>query len=67
MAADGLTKALTQQQHENFVKLIKLDDIIEQIKVEKQMEALRDKIKDQREANTSRPAETVFLAYKSVK
>jgi hypothetical protein len=31
MIADGLTKALSRQRHEAFVKQIKLDDIMDRI------------------------------------
>src|SRR5436189_4250419 len=37
MIADGLIKALSSQQHEVFVKLIKLNDITQRIELEKQM------------------------------
>ena len=64
MIADDLTKALSLQWHEAFVKLIKIDDITEQIKVEKRMKMLRDKI---RLNKTKWPAEMMFLTYKRVK
>ena len=64
MIADGLTKMLPPQWHEAFVKLIKINDITEQIKIEKRMEVLRDKI---RLNKTEWPAEMMFLAYKRVK
>src|SRR5881396_1347412 len=64
MIADGLTKTLSSQWHEAFVKLIKIDDITEQIKVEKRMKVLRDKI---RLNKAEQPAEMVFLTYKRVK
>src|SRR5436190_3436288 len=38
MIADSLTKALSPQRHEAFVKLIKLNDITQQIELEKRME-----------------------------
>ena len=44
MLADGLTKALPRQRHEEFVRLISLDDISKRLEQEKQREALRDKI-----------------------
>ena len=64
MIADGLTKMLPPQWHEAFIKLIKIDDITEWIKVEKRMKVLRDKI---RLNKAEQPAEMVFLAYKRIK
>ena len=64
MIADGLTKTLLFQRHEAFIKLIKIDDITEQIKIEKRMEALRDKI---RLNKAEWLTEMMFLAYKRVK
>ena len=62
MPADGLTKALPRQRHEEFVKMINLEDITARIQIEKRMEALRDKIKDSKTAS-----KMVFLAHKGVK
>ena len=45
MIADDLTKILLSQQHETFIKLIKINDITEQIEIEKRIKMLRDKIK----------------------
>ena len=64
MIVNDLTKMLFSQQHEAFVKLIKIDDIIEQIEIEKRMKMLRDKI---RLNKAEWPAEMMFLAYKRVK
>jgi hypothetical protein len=61
MIADRLIKALSSQQHEVFIRLIKLDNITEQIELEKRMKALRDKIKLNK---TEKSAEMVFLIYK---
>ena len=70
MIADGLTKALSPQRHEAFVKLIKLDDITQQIELEKRMEALRDQLQDRRAAAAESPgkaAEMVFMVSRGVK
>ena len=64
MIADELIKALSLQQHETFIKLIKINNITEQIEIEKRMKTLRDKIKFNK---TDRPAEMMFLTYKRVK
>jgi hypothetical protein len=48
MIADDLTKALPHQWHEEFIRIIRLDDITEQIQLEKRMKTLRDKIKNTR-------------------
>ena len=62
MPADGLTKALPRQRHEEFMKMISLVDISARIQIEKRMEALRDKIK-----NSKTASKMVFLAHKDVK
>ena len=59
---------LSSQRHKAFIKLIKLDDISDRIAVEKRMETLRDKIKDEKAAESpSRPAEMIFLVCRGVK
>ena len=45
MIADGLTKALPQQHHEIFMKMISLEDISARIQIKKQMKAIRKKIR----------------------
>ena len=70
MIADSLTKALSPQRHEAFVKLIKLDDITQRIELEKRMEALRDQLQDRRAAAAESPgkaAEMVFMVSWGVK
>ena len=62
MPADGLTKALSRQCHEEFMKMISLVDILARIQIEKRMEALQDKIKASKTAS-----KTVFLAHKDIK
>ena len=47
MIADGLTKALSRQKFERFIKLIRLEDINERIQVEHKMEDLREKLMEQ--------------------
>ena len=66
MPADGLTKTLPRQCHEEFMKMINLVDILARIQIEKRMEALRDKIKDSKTASKT-ASKTVFLAHKDVK
>ena len=66
MIADELTKALPQQCHEIFMKMISLEDISARIQIEKRMEALRDKIKDSKTASKT-ASKMVFLAHKGVK
>ena len=70
MIANGLTKALSPQRHEVFVKLIKLDDITQRIELEKRMEALQDQLQDRRAAAAESPdkaAEMVFMVSRGVK
>ena len=62
MPADGLTKALPRQRHEEFMRMINLEDISARIQIEKRMEALRDKIKASKTAS-----KMVLLAHKGVK
>ena len=61
MIADGLTKALSPQRHEAFVKLIKLDDITQRIELEKRMEALRDQLQDRKAAES--PDKAIKMAF----
>ena len=68
MIADGLTKALSPQRHEAFVKLIKLDDITQRIELEKRMEALRDQLPDQKAAELpDKATKMTFLVCRGVK
>ena len=64
MIVNELTKTLLSQQHDTFIKLIKINNITEQIKIEKKMKMLRDKI---RLNKTEQPAEMMFLIYKRIK
>ena len=66
MPTDGLTKALLRQRHEEFMKMINLEDILIRIQIEKQMEALWDKIKNSKMASKT-ALKIVFLAHKGVK
>src|SRR5436190_1573921 len=65
MPADGLTKALPRQRHEEFMRMINLEDISARIQIEKRMEALRDKIRDSKIDKIAN--KVVFLAHKGVK
>ena len=69
MIADGLIKALSPQRHEAFVKLIKLDDIMERIELKKRMEALRDQLQARKAAAESpgKATEMIFLVSRGVK
>ena len=64
MIVNDLTKMLFFQWHEAFVKLIKIDDIMKWIEIEKRMKMLRDKI---RLNKTEWLTEMMFLTYKKVK
>jgi hypothetical protein len=66
MIADGLTKALPRQRHDEFIRQIKLDDITARIQLERRMEALKDTIKEAR-MGAQQPEETVFLVSKGAK
>ena len=64
MIVNRLIKALLLQQHETFIKLIKINNIMKQIEIKKRMKILRDKIRFNK---TDRPAEMMFLIYKRIK
>jgi hypothetical protein len=64
MMADGLTKALPRQRHEEFTRLIRLDDVTERLQQEREMEALRDRII---EARADKSEKTVFLVHTGTK
>ena len=65
MPADGLTKALLRQCHEEFMKMISLVDISARIQIEKWMKTLRDKIKDS--TTDKKASKMMLLAHKDVK
>jgi hypothetical protein len=65
MIADGLTKALSRQRHEEFMRMISLEDISVRIQNEKRLEALRDKIRNSRMVKTA--PEIAFLAHRGAK
>ena len=68
MIVNGLTKALSSQRHEVFVKLIKLDDITQRIELEKRMKALRDQLQDRKAAESpDKATEMAFLVCRGVK
>ena len=48
MIADGLTKALPKQKFQNFINIIGMVDIKEQLTKEKQLEDLRENIRARR-------------------
>ena len=50
MIADGLTKALSRQKFENFVKMIGMVDIKDRLEVERKMEDLKEKLIAKRKA-----------------
>ena len=58
MIVNSLIKALSQQQHETFIRQIRLDDIATRMQQKKRKKVLRDKIKD---AKTSQPEKMVFF------
>ena len=65
MIADGLTKPLLRQRHDEFMKMISLEDISARIQIKKRMEALRDKIKNSKARKTA--SKIALLACKGVK
>ena len=65
MLADGLTKALPRQRHEEFVRMIRLDDITERLQQERKMEILKDRIIEGRTDISEET--TVFLVQKGIK
>jgi hypothetical protein len=50
MIADGLTKALSKQKFANFVKLLRLEDKTERLRLIQREEELQDELKAKREA-----------------
>ena len=65
MIADELTKALPWQCHEIFMKMISLEDISAWIQIEKQMKALRDKIRNSKADKIDE--QMMFLTHRDVK
>ena len=68
MIADRLTKALSHQQHEEFLRQIRLEDISECLQQKKRMKALKDQIKDsQDQSSEDKFQEMMFLTHKDVR
>ena len=65
MPADRLTKALSRQHHEEFMKMISLVDISARIQIKKQMKTLQDKIKNS--TTDKKTSKMMLLAHKNVK
>ena len=68
MIVNKLTKALSCQQHKEFLRQIRLEDISERLRQKKRMEALKDQIKGSRDQSSEdKPQEMMFLAHKDVR
>ena len=68
MIADNLTKALSCQQHEQFLRQIRLEDISEHLQQEKRMKILQDQIKDsQDQSSEDKTQKMMFLTHKDVR
>ena len=68
MIADSLTKALSHQQHKQFLRQIRLEDISEHLQQKKRMKTLKDQIKDSRDQSSEdKPQKMMFLAHKDVR
>ena len=68
MIVNSLIKALFCQQHKQFLRQIKLEDISEHLQQEKRMKTLWDWIKDSwDQSSEDKPQEMMFLAHKDVR
>ena len=68
MIVNSLIKVLSHQQHKQFLRQIKLEDISECLQQEKRMKALQDKIKDsQDQSSEDKSQEMMFLTHKDVR
>ena len=68
MIADELTKALSCQWHEEFLRQIRLEDISECLQQKKRMKTLKDQIKDSRDQSSEdKPQKMMFLTHKDVR
>ncbi len=68
MIVDGLTKALSHQWHEQFLRQIRLKDISECLQQEKRMKTLQDWIKDsQDQSSEDKIQKMMFLTHKDVR
>ena len=68
MIADKLTKALSCQQHKEFLRQIRLEDILKHLQQKKRMKALKDQIKDSRDQSSEdKFQKMMFLTHKGVR
>ena len=68
MIANSFTKVLPCQQHEQFLRQIRLEDISECLQQEKRMKTLWDWIKDsQDQSSEDKTQKMMFLTHKDVR
>ena len=68
MITDSLTKVLSCQWHEQFLRQIRLKDISECLQQEKRMKTLQDWIKDsQDQSSEDKIQKMMFLTYKDMR
>ena len=68
MIVNDLTKTLSHQQHEQFLRQIKLKDISEHLQQKKRMKTLKDQIKDsQDQSSEDKSQKMMFLTHKDVR
>ena len=68
MIVNDLIKTLSCQQHEQFLRQIRLEDISECLQQEKRMKTLQDQIKDsQDQSSEDKTQKMMFLTYKDVR
>ena len=68
MIANSLTKALSCQQHEQFLRQIRLEDISEHLWQKKRMKTLQNRIKNsQDQSSEDKLQKMMFLTHKDVR
>ena len=68
MIVNSLTKALSCQWHEQFLRQIRLEDISECLQQKKRMKTLQNKIKNsQDQSSEEKLQKMMFLTHKSVR
>ncbi len=68
MIVNDLTKALSCQWHEEFLRQIRLEDILKWLQQKKRMKTLKDQIKDSRDQSSEdKSQKMMFLTHKDVR
>ena len=68
MIVNSLTKALSHQQHEEFLRQIRLEDILKHLQQKKRMKTLKDQIKDSKDQSfEDKSQKMMFLTHKDMR